>query len=260
MLLSQLKVLKSHGKQYIPDLEAVELPATFRGRPELTRCDDAPRLERLAGICPAGAIGTRPFSLDLGRCLFCKECAFAEPELVRFTPDYRLGSTCREDLVITPESGGCIEFGAERVRREIVRTFGHALKLRQVSAGGDASTEMELNATGNVNFDLGRYGIEFTASPRHADGVVITGPVTANMAEALEICYQAVAEPKLIVAAGSEAISGGLFAESKAVDRSFFERHRPDLFLPGNPVHPMTFIEGIMRLTGRWKTPRGEKK
>ncbi len=111
-----------------------------------------------------------------------------------------------------------VPFDPAAVREEIVKTFGHALKLRQVSAGGDASVEMELNATGNVNFDFGRCGVEFTASPRHADGVVLTGPVTANMAEALEICYDAVAEPKLLVVCGSEACSGGLYAASRAVE------------------------------------------
>ena len=92
-----------------------------------------------------------------------------------------------------------VPFDPAAVREQIATTFGRALKLRQVSAGGDASVEMELNATGNVNFDFGRYGVEFTASPRHADGIVLTGPVTANMAEALDICYDAVAEPKLLI-------------------------------------------------------------
>ena len=103
-----------------------------------------------------------------------------------------------------------VPFDPAAVREQIVTTFGRALKLRQVSAGGDASVEMELNATGNVNFDFGRYGVEFTASPRHADGVVLTGPVTANMTEALDICYDAVAEPKLLIVCGSEACSGDL--------------------------------------------------
>ena len=123
--------------------------------------------------------------------------------------------------------------------------------LREVCAGGDASVEMELNATGNVNFDFGRYGVEFTASPRHADGIVLTGPVTTNMAEALDICYDAVAEPKLLIVCGSEACSGGLYAASRAVDRSFFERRHVDLWLPGAPTHPMTYIDGMMNLLGR---------
>ena len=113
--------------------------------------------------------------------------------------------------------------------------------------------EMELGATGNVNFDFGRYGVGFTASPRHADGVVVSGPVSANMAEALEICYEAIAEPKIVVACGTDACSGGLFAESRALDRTFFDRHGVDLWLPGAPTHPMIFIDGIRTLLGHKK-------
>ena len=142
----------------------------------------------------------------------------------------------------------CVRFDPAAVRPEIGRYFGRSLQLREVCAGGDASVEMELNATGNVNFDLGRYVIGLTASPRHADGLVLTGPVTANMAEALDICYDAVAEPKLLIVCGSEACSGGLYAASRAVDRSFFERRHVDLWLPGAPTHPMTFIDGIRPL------------
>ena len=112
---------------------------------------------------------------------------------------------------------------------------------------------MELNATGNVNFDLGRYGIGFTAAPRHADGVVVSGPITVNMAEALRICCDAVADPKILVVCGSEACSGGLFAGSRAVDRTFFDTHAADLWLPGAPTHPMTFIDGILNLLGKKK-------
>lgn len=250
MILSKFIVRRSHGRQYIPDLDAVELTEKFRGRPELTEPSDDDQREALAratSVCPTQAITAAPFSLDLGRCLFCGECARIAPCAIRFTNDYRISSPTREGLVLTPNMDR-VPFDPAAVREGIVETFGRALKLRQVSAGGDASVEMELNATGNVNFDFGRYGVEFTASPRHADGVVLTGPVTANMAEALEICYDAVAEPKLLIVCGSEACSGGLFADSRAVDRSFFTRHRIDLWLPGAPTHPMVFIDGIRTL------------
>lgn len=248
MLLDKLKVLRSHGRQYIPDLDAVQLPDIFRGRPSLSPCAES-TVRELEAMCPCGAITATPFSLDMGRCLFCGECARRAPEAVRFTSDYRIGASHREDLVVTPQTEE-IPFDSESVRAEIPALFSRALKLREVSAGGDASVEMELNATGNVNFDFGRFGIEFTASPRHADGVVVTGPVTRNMAEALEICFAAVPDPKVLIVAGSEAVSGGLYADSPEIDRSFFERHRPDLWLPGTPTHPMTFIEGVMNLTG----------
>ena len=126
--------------------------------------------------------------------------------------------------------------------------FSGSLKLRQVSAGGDNSNELELNACGNVNFDMGRFGIEFVASPRHADGVVITGPITQAMASPLQLCYDAIPDPKIIVLAGTDAISGGFFADSPAVNRTFLDRYRVDLYVPGNPIHPLTFINGILAL------------
>jgi len=227
MIFPKIRVLHSHGRQAIPDLDAVELTPEFRGRPVLTSTDDLAELEQAAAICPTGAITTAPFTLDLGRC-----------------------SPTREGLVMHPGQER-VEFDPAAVRPEVRRCFGRALQLREVSAGGDASVEMELGATGNVNFDFGRYGVGFTASPRHADGVVVSGPVTANMAEALRICYDAVAEPKLLVACGTEACSGGLFAESKAIDRTFFATHKVDLWLPGAPTHPMTFIDGIRTLLGK---------
>jgi Ni,Fe-hydrogenase III small subunit len=135
-------------------------------------------------------------------------------------------------------------------RKEIQRLFRGSLKLRQVSAGGDNSTELELNAAGNVNFDMGRYGIEFVASPRHADGIVITGPISKNMAEPLQITYDATPSPKIIILAGTDAISGGIFEGSPAIDRKFIEQNHIDLFVPGNPVHPLTFINGVLDLLG----------
>lgn len=250
MILPKIRVLRSHGQQAIPDLDAVELTSEFRGRPELTATEDTADLERAAALCPTGAVTVAPFTLDLGRCLFCGECARCAPRNIRFTNDYRMGSTTREGLVLRPGDRH-VAFDTTAIRPEIRRYFGESLQLREVCAGGDGSVEMELNATGNVNFDLGRFGIGFTASPRHADGVVVSGPVTAAMAEPLEICYDAVAEPKLLVACGTDACSGGLFAESRAVERGFFSTHRVDLWLPGAPTHPMVFIDGIRCLLGK---------
>ena len=127
--------------------------------------------------------------------------------------------------------------------------MGRSLKLRQISAGGDNSCEWELGAANNVQFDMSRYGIDFVASPRHADGIVITGPITKNMAEAVQICYDAVPEPKIIVLVGTDAISGGIFAGSNAIDRSFLDKYKVDLYIPGNPAHPLTIINGLLDLT-----------
>jgi Ni,Fe-hydrogenase III small subunit len=203
----------------------------------------------LENICPAGAISHSPeTSLDMGKCLFCKECQLKKPDLIKFTGDYKIAANSRDDLIIRAGDKKPVPFRQNLVREEIRRIFGRALKLRQISAGGDNSCEMELNAAGNVNFDMGRFGIEFLASPRHCDGIVITGPVTQNMEEALKICYDAIPSPKIIILAGTDAISGGLFAGNAAVKRSFIDSHTIDLYVPGNPIHPLSFINGVMNV------------
>lgn len=250
-MLKEIKILSDHGKQYVPDLRNQPVSALFRGRPVITADITAAEARKAAALCPAGAIDSSSGAVDLGRCAFCCECALAMPEVYRFTNDYRISATRREDLIIKPGQSEPLRIDESAVRKEVRRLFRRSLKLRQVSAGGDNSCEMELSAAGNVNFDMGRYGIEFVASPRHADGIVITGPVSENMSAALEICYEATPAPRLIILVGTDAISGGLFAGSPAIKRDFIESQHIDLYVPGNPAHPLTFINGVMDLTGR---------
>jgi Ni,Fe-hydrogenase III small subunit len=250
MIANKIKVLFHHGRQTIPDLDAVILPGIFRGRPVIRAGIPDARARELSALCPSGAIGTAPLSIDLGKCVFCGECACRQPDWIRFTNDHRLASASRQALIVREGEDRPVDFHAENIRPQIRKLFRNALKLRQVSAGGDNATEMELNASGNVNFDLGRYGIEFVASPRHADGLVITGPITRNMAVPLELACNAMPEPKIVVLAGTDAISGGLFADSPALDRGFLDRHPVDLYVPGHPVHPLTWIHGLLTLLG----------
>ncbi len=248
-MLDHLKILWHQGKQYIPDVRRVEVPGIFRGRPIISRADvDG---AALTGICPTKAIGLFPVSIDLGRCTFCGECSLKFPEKIQFTKDYRISSNVRERLIVKEGDEDRISFDEEKIRKEIKSLFGRSLKLRQVSAGGDNSCELELNAANNVQFDMSRFGIDFVASPRHADGVVITGPITKNMAKALEICYDAIPEPKIVVLVGTDAISGGIFESSDQLDRSFLENHKVDLYIPGNPAHPLTIINGLLDIIGR---------
>lgn len=244
MFINNLKILFHQGKQFIPDVTTTDVPGVFRGRPVIT--DAACNEQQLIDLCPTGAISGNPLSIDLGRCTFCGECAFACPEKIRFTKDYKLSSNIRERLVVSGDQP--IEVDADKVRAEIHKLFGRSLKLREVSAAGDNSCEWELNATSNVNFDMGRFGIDFVASPRHADGIVVTGPISENMAEALEICYQATPDPKILILAGTDAISGGIFADSPALNRSFLNKYKVDLYVPGNPVHPLAFVNGVLSL------------
>lgn len=249
-MLKEAKILVSHGRQYIKNLRTQSVSALFRGRPIISGNISDEDINGVAAICPVNAIDKKSGSIDMGRCAFCKECSFMQPERIRFTNDYRIAANSREALIIHPGDDNPVRLDEAKIRREVRKLFKGALKLREVSAGGDNSCEMELAATGNVNFDFGRFGIEFVASPRHADGIVITGPVTENMEEALNICYNAIPTPKIIILAGTDAISGGIFEESPALNRKFINENHIDLYVPGNPIHPLTFINGVMDLLG----------
>lgn len=249
-MLKEIKILRSHGSQYIRDLRTQPVSPVFRGRPVISADLDGEERDMVCSLCPVNAIDRGSGSIDLGKCVFCRECSFALPGKIEFTCDYRIAVNKREDLIVHPGSDGPLRPDEKLVRTEIRKVFRGALKLRQVSAGGDNSCEMELAAVGNVNFDFGRYGIEFVASPRHADGIVITGVVNANMSKALQISYDAIPEPKIIILAGTDAISGGIFQGTPALDRQFIDNNHIDLYVPGNPVHPLTFINGVMDMLG----------
>jgi Ni,Fe-hydrogenase III small subunit len=238
------KILFHQGKQFIPNPTTVEVPGIFRGRPVITseKINEAELVE----LCPTNAIASNPVSIDMGKCTFCGECARSFPQKISFTKDYKIYSNTREGLVIKEGENNPMQLDANKIRKEIHKIFKGSLKLRQVSAGGDNSCEWELNASNNVQFDVSRFGIDFVASPRHADGIVITGPITENMAEPLQICYDACPHPKIVILAGTDAISGGIFDGSQALNRSFLDNIHVDLYLAGNPLHPLTFINGIL--------------
>ena len=238
------------GKRTIPFPPPEDaLPAGFRGRPviDAAKCRDGCR--ECAEACPTGAITPGPLpTLDLGRCLFCNECVDRCPSgAIRFTPDYRMAATRREDLIVGAGSPTLARPLDPRRRSLFARSF----RLRQVSAGGSAGCEQEAAALGNVVFDSGRFGIQFVASPRHADGILVTGPVTVNMRTALEKTYDAVPEPKVVIALGTAAISGAPFAGNPEVLGGIEKLVPVDLYVPGHPPHPLTLLDGLLRLLGR---------
>jgi Ni,Fe-hydrogenase III small subunit/Pyruvate/2-oxoacid:ferredoxin oxidoreductase delta subunit len=238
-----------------PALPPPALPERFRGLPVLdeTRCPDGCR--QCAEACPTSAIGTDGgLSLDLGRCLFCTECSTACPAgAIRYSQDFRLAVRSREDLILRNNALSLARALDEKMRR----IFGRSLKLRQVSAGGCNACEADVNVLGTVVFDLSRFGIQFVASPRHADGLLITGAVSKNMRFALEQAYEAVPAPKIVIAVGACAISGGPYADHPEVLNGASGVVPIDLFIPGCPPHPLTILDGLLRLlTDRSERPK----
>lgn len=240
-MLDTLKLRIYQGQQFIKDIRNAEMREQFRGFPIITSNEIVDE-----NICPTGAISNNPLKIDMGKCTFCGACT-KECNSIKFSNYYKLGTTNRDKLIIK-EGLSAEEYNktAFEVEKEIKKIFGRSLKLRQVSAGGCNGCEMELNACSNVNFDMGRFGIDFVASPRHADGIVITGPISENMAYALEDCYKSTPNPKIVILCGACAISGGIFQNSTKLNREFLEKYHIDLYIPGCPVHPLTFINAIL--------------
>lgn len=247
-MLNMIKTRIKQGYQAIPDVRKAILDKAFRGFPRISNQPCPGDCRECIDKCPTQAIEPNSFTIDLGKCIFCGDCQSACPNnKIEFSHFHKLASSTRDALKIT----GNIpvdDFYRQAIQpnHNLQKIFQRSLKLRQVSAAGCNGCEMELNACSNVNFDMQRFGIEFVASPRHADGIVITGPVSQNMAKALEETYHATPGPKLIILAGTCAISGGVFATSAALQREFIDQYPIDLFVPGCPVHPLTFINGIL--------------
>jgi Ni,Fe-hydrogenase III small subunit/ferredoxin len=255
-MLKLLRTRIEQGQRTLryPEGPTPALAERFRGHPVITgeRCVDG--CTACAERCPTAAItlgvDREPrLAVDLGRCLFCAECATACPTgALAYGSDHRLAARSRADLVVDEQRTVRLATALDAASR---RLFGRSLKLRQVSAGGCNGCESEINVLSTVVWDLGRFGVQIVASPRHADGLIVTGPVTDNMRLALQQTYEAVAPPKLVVAVGACAIAGGPFVDLPAVANGADAVVPVDLYVPGCPPHPLTILDGLLRLLGR---------
>ncbi|MCC8193776.1 MAG: hydrogenase [Deltaproteobacteria bacterium] len=227
------------------------LPQRFRGKPVL---HDAQPESAAAAVnaCPTGAFTQKEDGpcLDMGLCVFCGACANAAPGLVTFDGGHRMAALAREELLVRPDGdGGAAHEPATPA--DLRKLFKRSFRIREVSAAGCNACEADCNVLTTVVFDLARFGIDFVASPRHADAVLVTGPVPRNMHLALRKCYDAMPGPKVVIAAGACAISGGLFKDLDQEAAGVSPHLDIDLFIPGCPPNPYTILDGLLRFLER---------
>ena len=242
------RMRQGHRTMAYPDGPAPDLPARWLGWPVLDSSTPVDSLD--VGFCPSGALSGEggKLHLDVGRCIFCGACAGRG---VTFSREFAMGRFSRDDLRL---GGAPARVSADGARLAEIRSlFGRSLKLREVSAGGCNACEADCNVLGTLAWDMGRFGLGFVASPRHADGILVTGPVTDNMKLALEKTYRAVPAPKVVIAVGACAVSGGVYGDASAVAvAGGLDSVVPvDLHIPGCPPHPLVILEGLLRFLGR---------
>jgi Ni,Fe-hydrogenase III small subunit/Pyruvate/2-oxoacid:ferredoxin oxidoreductase delta subunit len=258
--------------------ELAQVSEHFRGRPhfDFEKWTDA---RPAADVCPSGAISlrdkndSRRVTVDYGLCVFCGLCAEVScDQAVRITQEFELATADRRNLVFTADymlnadhthrelrevhRGSSnveadVESVGQKAREKIQKLLRRSLAIREVDAGSCNGCELEIVALNNPIHDIERFGIQFVASPRHADMLLVTGPVTRNMELALLKTYRAMPEPKVVVAVGVCGISGGIFGENYASLGGVDKVLHVDVYIPGCPPRPQALLHGILLAVGR---------
>ncbi len=212
----------------------------------------------LAEICPTGAIipgSDGAPAVDRGKCILCGRCVAERPDLFGFDPSFEVASLARPALVVptTEETTASLTALSTDLARR-VGALRRSVHLRHVDAGSDGAEEWEVAALLGPVYDIHRLGIFFTASPRHADLLLATGAGSAGMAGPLRSTYEAMPDPRVVMAVGADAISGGLVSPSYATAGGVSDRVPVDVWVPGSPPSPFSILHGILMAIGRLPT------
>ena len=248
-----------HGPAYRAGIKVIGVPSSPDGNAGDGR--HLASLNLLGQLCLTGAISVDggAVRVDRGRCILCGRCVAERPELFAFDPDIDVAALERDALVVPASDSGPDDDTLARARAELarrVRALRRSIHIRHVDAGSDGGEEWEIAALGNPVYDVQRLGVFFTASPRHADLLLVTGAGTAGMAGPLRRTWQAMPSPKIVIAAGTDAVSGGLIPESYSTRGGIATLLPVDVWVPGSPPSPFSLLNGILIGVGLLKAKR----
>jgi Ni,Fe-hydrogenase III small subunit/formate hydrogenlyase subunit 6/NADH:ubiquinone oxidoreductase subunit I len=229
----------------------------LRGTPVIDP-DRSAEAAGLESVCPTGAImvtrgGTTPrVQLDYGLCVFCGKCVdAAENGAIVASPKFELAARRRQDVVTTSPAPGAALDDGDALAKAITRGLKRSLHIRHLDSGSCNGCDWEITALLNPVYDIQRLGIDFVASPRHADLLLVTGVMTRNLAEAARLTYEAMPEPRLVVAVGACGVGGGVFARTYAAEGEVGHSLPVDVFVPGCPPRPEAIIHGLLVAVGK---------
>jgi Ni,Fe-hydrogenase III small subunit/ferredoxin len=226
-------------------------PRGYRGRIEVLDATDAE--PGLAKLCPTGAIsvdGGGELTLDRGRCILCGACVEAAPSRFAFGSRYQTAARSRQALVVPDRDDGLASEPTRRALGEQARALRRSIHVRHIDCGSDGSEEWEIQALWNPYYDIQRLGYFLTAAPRHADVLLVTGPVTAAMRSPLQRTWEVMPEPKALVAVGTDACSGGLCGADELTAGGVDRVLPVDVYVPGSPPAPIAILHGLLLATG----------
>ncbi len=219
-------------------------------------------IDAVVTACPTGAISLDrdKVSIDRGRCIVCERCVLSRPEVFISESRIETATLKREHLVVPmrPDSDEEIADARKELAKR-VRALRRSVHIRHLDCGSDGAEEWEIAALTNPIYDIGRLGVFFTASPRHADLLLVTGAGAAGMLGPLALTYEAMANPKVVVAVGTDAVSGGLFADTYATRGGIGGSVAVDVFVPGSPPSPFSIMQGILLAIGALSSPKAPR-
>jgi len=262
MMKKSRKEIIGNGIETIKDFANSFTSKNYRGSFTFKTYPTNDQRKTLEDSCPTKALfpikENAAMGLDNGKCIMCGHCNEVASEIIEIHSKTAVPMRNRDQLIdysspqILPTEKSYEQIGNE-LNEKIQKLFGRSLSIRQVDAGSCNGCEIEIAALNNPIYDIERFGIHFVASPRHADVLLVTGPASRNMEVALLRTYEATPNPKIVIAVGACACSGGIFGDTYATTGGIDKIVPVDVYIPGCPPRPQVLLQGLLLAVNRMK-------